>query len=282
MFPTLLRIGHFHIATYGVVVALAFLAAGALAARGFRERELDGDEAWNLLWYALVGGFVGAKLYYAALHGPDALLSRSGMVWYGGLIGGALAVSWGIRRRGLPFRPTLDVFAPALALGHAIGHIACFFSGDSYGVPSDLPWAVAFPRGAPPSTAGNLRNLFGVDVAASIPDDALLTVHPTMLYSALALLLIAGFLLWYGKRSGPPGRLFGLYLVLAGLERFSIEFLRAKDDRLLWGMTTAQAIAAVLFVVGCALLWSWRRGRTRPARTALEGGPSEPLLPGAA
>ena len=274
MYPTLFRVGSFHVATYGVVVALAFLAAGHLAARGFRERGIPGDEAWNLLWYALVGGFVGAKLYYAALHGPGALLSRSGMVWYGGLIGGALAVAWAVRRRGLPFRPTLDVLAPTLALGHAIGHVACFFSGDSYGVPSDLPWAVAFPRGAPPSTAGNLRTAFGVDVPAAIPDDALLTVHPTMLYSAAVLLAVAGSLWWFRRRSGAPGRLFGLYLVLAGVERFAVEFFRAKDDRMLWGMTTAQAVALALLVTGAVLLWRWRkaRGARDDSSSAVLGG----------
>lgn len=258
MYPTLLEIGGFHIATYGVVVALAVLVAGWIAARGFAERGVDRDEAWNLLWYALVGGFLGAKLYYVALHGPQALLSRAGMVWYGGLIGGGLAVAWGIRRRALPFRRVLDAFAPALAVGHAIGHVACFFSGDSYGVPSSLPWAVAFPRGAPPSTAGNLRDAFGVDVPASVPDSTLLTVHPTMLYSAAALLLLAGFLWWYRTRSGAAGRLFGFYLVLSGTERFFVELLRAKDDRLLWGATTAQAIAVVLLLAGLVLLGTWR------------------------
>lgn len=277
MYPTLFRIGHFHIATYGAVVAVAFMAAAWLASRAFRERGMDGDEAWNLLWYALIGGLVGAKLYYAALHGPEALLSRSGMVWYGGLIGGALAVGWGIRRRGLPFRATLDVFAPSLALGHAIGHIACFFSGDSYGVPSDLPWAVAFPRGAPPSTAGNLRSAFGVDVAASIPDGAMLRVHPTMLYSAGILLLVAAWLWWHRRRSGAPGRLFGLYLVLAGIERFSVEFLRAKDDRLLWGMTTAQAVALTLLVLGGVLLWKWRSGAVTGDRSSAESQPRDPM-----
>lgn len=271
MYPTLFTIGDFHVATYGVVVAMAFMAAGWIAARGFRERGLDGEIAWDLVWYAIVGGFVGAKLYYVALHGPGALLSRSGMVWYGGLMGGALAVGWAIRRRKLPFRPVLDALAPALALGHGIGHVACFFSGDSYGLPSDLPWAVAFPRGAPPSTAGNLRRAFGVEIPASIPDDALLTVHPTMLYSAAVLVLLSAFLWWYRGRSGAPGRLFGLYLVLAGVERFSVEFLRAKDDRLLWGMTTAQAIAVALLLAGMVLLWATRRTLTPDRRRARAG-----------
>ena len=258
MYPTLLRIGPLHVATYGVVVAVAALAAAALAARSFRDRGLPEEEAWTLLWYGLLGGFVGAKLYYVGLHGPSALLSRSGMVWYGGFIGGGLAVLWAIHRRGLPLRSTADALAPSLALGHGIGHFACFFSGDSYGVPSSLPWAVAFPRGAPPSTAGNLRSAFGVDVPAAIPDDALLRVHPTMLYSAAALLAIAAFLWWRRGRTAPAGRLFSLYLMMGGTERFLVEFLRAKDDRLLWGMTTAQAVALALILTGIVLFRRWR------------------------
>ncbi|MFV2008031.1 MAG: prolipoprotein diacylglyceryl transferase [Longimicrobiales bacterium] len=254
MYPILFSIGHFDVATYGVVVALAFLAAGTLAARGFRDRGLDPDYAWTLLFYGLIGGFLGAKIYFALINGPGALLSRSGFVWYGGFIGGAAAVAWAIRRKRLPLALTADALAPALALGHGIGHIACFFSGDSYGVPSNLPWAVAFARGAPPSTAGNLRRAFGVDVPASIPDDVLLSVHPTMLYSAAALLAIAGFLWLYRRRSGLPGRLFAIYLILASVERFLVEFVRAKDDRLLWGATTAQAVAVTLMVLGVVLL----------------------------
>lgn len=277
MYPTLFRIGSFHVATYGAVVAVAFVAAGWLAARGYRERGIDGDEIWNLVWYAMFGGFVGAKLYYVALHGPGALLSRSGMVWYGGLIGGALAVSWVIRRRRLPFRLTLDVFAPSLALGHAIGHMACFFSGDSYGLPSSLPWAVAFPHGAPPSTAGNLRHAFAVELPASIPDDTLMRVHPTMLYSAAVLMLVTAFLWWYRRRSGPHGRLFALYLMLAGTERFLVEFLRAKDDRLLWGMTTAQAVALTLFVTGLVLRMVFRGPAASQGSPTLDPTPGAPV-----
>lgn len=255
MFPTLFRIGHFSVSTYGVVVALAALVAGWLAARGFRERRLDGDDAWSLMVYGLVGGLIGAKLYYVLLHGdPGAFFSRAGLVWYGGLIGGGAALWFGTRRKRLPLGTTADAFAPALALGHGIGHIGCFFSGDSYGLPSNLPWAVAFPRGAPPSTAGTLRHEFGVALPSHLPDSALLTVHPTMLYSAFALAAIFAVLWWLRRRPAPAGWLFGLYLVLSGTERFLVEFLRAKDDRFLWGFTTAQVIAVAAVLSGITLL----------------------------
>lgn len=269
MFPTLFRIGHLTISTYGAVVALAFLAAGWAAARALRERGRDGDEAWALMVYALVGGFLGAKLYYVALQGDlGAFLSRSGFVWYGGLIGGALAVTWAVRRQGWPLAETADALAPALALGHGIGHIGCFFSGDSYGLPSNLPWAIAFPRGAPPSTAGALRNEFGVALPEAIPDEALIAVHPAMLYSSAALLLIFAVLWALRRRPAPAGRLFGLYLVLTGVERFLVELVRAKDDRFLWGFTTAQAVAIVALLGGLLLLAALRHRRA-PAATSV-------------
>ena len=185
MFPTLFRIGHFSVSTYGVLAALAALVGGWVAARGFRERKLSPDDAWSLVVWGVLAGFAGAKLYYVALQGDlSALWSRGGFVWYGGLIGGAIAVGLLARHKKLPLGSTADAFAPALALGQAIGHLGCFFSGDSYGLPSSLPWAVAFRYGAPPSTAGALRSQFGVTLPADVPDSALIEVHPTMLYSA--------------------------------------------------------------------------------------------------
>ncbi|MFQ5690804.1 MAG: prolipoprotein diacylglyceryl transferase [Gemmatimonadota bacterium] len=255
MHPILFRIGPVTISTYGVLVALAFLVAAQVAARAMGERGLKPEYAWSLVTYALIGGFLGAKIYYVLLHGEaSAFLSRAGFVWYGGLMGGAGGALWVVRRKGLPVAVIADVFAPALPLGHAIGHLGCFFSGDSYGLPSSLPWAVAFPHGAPPSTAGTLRNQFGVSLPPSLSDGTLIRVHPTMLYSSLALLLIFAVLWRLRRRPLPPGWLFGLYLALSGAERFLVEFLRAKDDRFLWGLTTAQAIAAVSILAGLTLL----------------------------
>ncbi|NIR45425.1 MAG: prolipoprotein diacylglyceryl transferase [Gammaproteobacteria bacterium] len=279
MHNVLFRFGHLTITTYGVILAIAVLAAGQLFARGMKRTGRSTDDAWSVVTWALVGGIIGAKLYYVILNqDPGALFSRSGFVWYGGLIGGAIAVVWPIRRRGLLALRTLDALAPAAALGHAIGHVGCFFSGDSYGLPSDLPWAVAFPNGMPPSTAGNLRAQFGVDIPAGIPDSALLTVHPTMLYSTIILSILA-FGLWWGlKRQGPAGLVFGAYLVLAGIERFFIEFLRAKDDRFLAGFTTAQAIAVILILIGATLVATrlQRRARSSPATSRGAGHASRP------
>ena len=273
MHNTLFHLGPLTITSYGAILAIAVFTAGHVFSRGMRANGQSPDDAWSVVTWALLGGLVGAKLYYVILHqDPGALFSRAGLVWYGGLIGGAVAVAWPIHRRRLPVLRTLDALAPAAALGHAIGHVGCFFSGDSYGIPSDLPWAVAFPNGMPPSTAGNLRAQFGVDIPASIPDATVLAVHPTMLYSAIFLSLLAAGLWWGVKRRKRAGLVFGAYLALAGTERFLIEFLRAKDDRFLAGLTTAQAIALALILIGVTLIVARSRRGTpvsseTPART---------------
>jgi phosphatidylglycerol:prolipoprotein diacylglycerol transferase len=133
----------------------------------------------------------------------------------------------------------------------------------------------------PPSTAGNLRTQFGVDIPANIPDSALLAVHPTMLYSTIILSILA-FGLWWGlKRQGPAGLVFGAYLVLAGIERFSVEFLRAKDDRFLAGFTTAQAIAVILILIGATLVMTRFQGKRRSSPDTPPDG-AQASLPGPA
>ena len=171
------------------------------------------------------------------------------MVWYGGFIGGVLAVllnSWRLR---VPARWTMQVMAPALAAGYALGRIGCFLVGDDYGGPTTLPWAVSFPDGKPPSTAGNLA-AFGVRVPAGLDPDTLLAVHPTQLYE-VGLMFLAFMLLWnLRKKPWGTGAIFGVYLMLAGVERFCIEILRAKDDRFLAGFTLAQLTSVIVALVG--------------------------------
>src|SRR5206468_3487602 len=151
----------------------------------------DEEDASALIFAAGVGGIVGAKVYYAILNRDWHLLfDRSGLVWYGGFILGAAAILFTINRRRLPVWPLADALAPALALGYAIGRIGCFLVGDDYGRPSNLPWAVAFPVGLPPTTAGELRQTFHLPIAPTVPDDFLVHVHPTQLYETLICLAI--------------------------------------------------------------------------------------------
>jgi phosphatidylglycerol---prolipoprotein diacylglyceryl transferase len=250
MFPTLFKYGNFEITTFGLMMFLAFVVGGWVLTRQFRRYGLPEDEATNVLLAAALGGILGAKVYYAILYGDLSLIfSRAGLVWYGGLLGGALAVAWVIWRKRLPFFGVADAVAPGLAIGYSLGRVGCFLVGDDYGRPTDSFVGIAFPKGAPPTTARSLRE-FGVSVDPLLPDDTLLRVHPTQLYEAGAALLMFLILMSAAKRPHVAGRIFGLFLILMGIERFLVEIVRAKDDRFLGPFTVAQLISVVIAAVG--------------------------------
>ena len=273
VFPLQWDLGPIEITGYGLMLMVAFLMGGWLIALQLREAKLKEDYAADMVAAAVIGGIIGAKLWYVALTGdPDALFSRGGLVWYGGFIGGALAVilnSWRLR---VPLRWTMQLAAPALAAAYALGRVGCFLVNDDYGRPSNLPWAVKFPEGLPPSTAENLKNLFGIPIPAGVDPATVLAVHPTQLYEALTM-LGAFAVLWALRKSGQPvGWLFGLYLVFAGIERFLVEILRAKDDRLLGPFTLAQLTSAIIVVIGVVILTLWRKGYEPSPGAYLETG----------
>jgi phosphatidylglycerol:prolipoprotein diacylglycerol transferase len=259
MIPKLFSIGSFDISPFGVMLVLAFLTAFWQLRRGLRRLDIgDEEDASAVLFAACFGGIIGAKIYYAVLwHDWRLLFSRSGLVWYGGFLLATLAVVFTVRKRRLPAWSTADAAAVGLALGYAIGRIGCFLVGDDYGIPSDLPWAVAFAHGLPVSNAFELRK-FGVEVASNIPNQTLLRVHPTQLYETLAALAI-----WrVGDRALRPGRRAGsvvlLVVGLLAIERFLVEFVRAKDDRFFGGLTLAQVVSLGVLAVAVAL-WARRR-----------------------
>jgi phosphatidylglycerol:prolipoprotein diacylglycerol transferase len=263
VYPLQWDLGPIEITGYGIMLVVAFLMAGWLIARQLREAGLKEDYAADMVAAAVIGGIIGAKLWYVALTGdPDALLSRGGLVWYGGFIGGALAVILNSWRLKVPLRWTMQLAAPALAAGYALGRVGCFLVNDDYGRPTDLPWGVRFPEGLPPSTAENLKNLFGIPIPEGVDPSTVLAVHPTQLYEVAAM-LVAFALLWSLRKSGRPvGWLFGLYLVFAGIERFLVEILRAKDDRFLGPFTLAQLASVIIVIIGVSLLFAWRRGQS--------------------
>jgi len=269
MIKEIFHIGSFSISPFGVMLVFAFLASYLQLRWGMKRLGIgDEEDASALVFAAGVGGILGAKIYYAILNMDWHLLfDRSGLVWYGGFILGALGVLWMMRRRRLPGWPMADVATPALALGYGVGRIGCFLVGDDYGRPTDQPWGVAFPYGLPETTAGNLRQLFHVQIPASVPDDALLRVHPTQLYETAMALAIWAFGVWLFKRRPVPGTVTLAVLALLAVERFLIEFLRAKDDRFFGGFTLAQVIsvAVLLFILGVG--W-YRRGQYRRGQVA--------------
>jgi phosphatidylglycerol:prolipoprotein diacylglycerol transferase len=227
----------------------------------------------------VIGGVIGAKLWYVVLtQDLGALFSRGGMVWYGGFIGGALAVMINSWRRHVPIRWTAQLAAAPLAAAYALGRVGCFLVNDDYGRPTDLPWGMRFPEGMPPSTAANLRQQFGVDIPASVAPDTVLAVHPTQLYEVI--LMLGAFAVLWRLRRAPLGTgwLFGLYLVFAGIERFLIEFVRAKDDRFFGIFTVAQVTSVLLVVIGVALIALWRRERPLdPGPYLAQEAPARPI-----
>jgi phosphatidylglycerol:prolipoprotein diacylglycerol transferase len=237
------------IKTFGVMFALAFIAAGAVLARRFSELGKPVDWAYEMIFAGLVGGLVGSRVYYLVQHHSDLqggllsnVFSGTGLVWYGGALGGAAAVALWAHRRSFLGLGLLDVAAPSLALGYAIGRIGCQISGDGdYGNPSDLPWAMAYPHGTVPT-----------DIA----------VHPTPIYETLAMGLIA-WALWRARHSFRPGLLFAAYLVLSGLERLLVEFIRRNPDVAV-GLTAPQLESVALVAIGALwLAWAARAGRLR-------------------
>jgi phosphatidylglycerol:prolipoprotein diacylglycerol transferase len=256
MFPTLLKIGNFEITTFGLMMFLAFIIGGWVLARQFRQYGISEDLASSIVVAGALGGILGAKVYYAILFKDWHLLfDRAGLVWYGGLIGGFLAASWVILRHRprVDYLTAADAAAPALSLGYALGRIGCFLVGDDYGRPTDAWFGVAFPKGAPPTTAHALRE-FGVKLDPAIPSDTILRVHPTQLYETFAALVMFGVLMTLNRRPHRRGLAWGLFLILLGIERFLVEIVRAKDDRFFGAFTVAQVISVLMVIAGLTFL----------------------------
>lgn len=240
MYPELFRIGNFVISSYGVMVALGFALAYYTSYLEFKRKNLNVNLLQDILIAAVVGGIVGAKIMFILENIPLSefirnpfgyLFERSGLTFYGGFILATLLIFWLVKRRGVSLGGVVDSIAPGLALAYAIGRVGCFLVGDDYGVPTDLPWAVSFPQGAPPTPPG-------------------VKVHPTQLYETFTMLIVF-FILWrLRKTPRPTGWLFGFYLILAGSERFLIEFIRTTTPSPIPGLTWAQVIAFLLVLSG--------------------------------
>jgi phosphatidylglycerol:prolipoprotein diacylglycerol transferase len=262
--PTSYQLGPLQLTGFGLAILLTFVIAQIISQNELDRRGYDGSVMGDLVFAAVVGGLVGAKLYYAILAGDlSSLTSRAGFVFWGGLIGGILATALVMWRKKLSFARISDVAAITLAAGYSIGRTGCWAVGDDYGRPWNGPLATAFPEGAPPSTVGNMSNLFGIKFPPGTPESQVVAVHPTQLYE-VTLGFIMFLILWrFRDHKHAEGWLFGFYCVLAGIERLIIEFFRAKDDRFFFaGMTTAQLIAIAFAVAGG--IWMYMRWNVTP------------------
>ena len=261
VFPFVIHLGSFEVTGYGIMMMVAFLAGSWLIALELRRRGFREEYASDVTLAALVGGIIGAKLWYVALTGDLAtLFSRGGLVWYGGFIGGALGVVLNGWRLRVPIRWTAQLVAPALAAAYALGRVGCFIVNDDYGRPTSLPWAMKFPQGLPPSTAGNMTQLFGIPVPPGTDPSTVLAVHPTQLYEIAAMLVVFAILWRWRTLARGTGWLFGAYLVFAGIERFLVEIVRAKDDRFVGPFTLAQVTSVLLVIIGIVVMQRLRNG----------------------
>ena len=261
-----IHLGPLTLQTFGISFALAFLAAGAVVSRRLGEWGRPVDWAYEMVFAGLVGGIVGARLDFVIENYDSVkddllgnLFSGSGLVWYGGAIGGAIGVLlWAAYRRMLNLS-LLDLCAPGLAIGYAVGRIGCQLSGDGdYGIAWDGPWAMAYPEG-------------------TVPTDV--PVHPTPVYETLAMGLVT-YALWRLRFSFRPGLLFALYLVLAGGERFLVEFLR-RNDEVAAGLTQPQLLSVAMILVGGAwIAVKANRGELRAEPDDRGGTPTTADAPG--
>lgn len=245
MRPILLDLGGLELTSYGLSKVLAAIAAGLLLARELRRRGLKPDLACPLTLAGLVAGFVGAKLYYLGEHAGSlgaSDLGGMGFTWFGGVIGGTAAVAWVARRVELSLRVVAGMAPIPLAVAYGIGRLGCLLAGDgTYGVPSDLPWAMSFPEGTVPTTD---------------------RVHPTPLYETIAAFAVAG-VLWRLRGRYAPLTLFGVFAVLMGVSRFLVELIRLNDEVVL-GLSQPQLWSLVLVGIGVVVAYRAREPRASP------------------
>jgi len=251
MYPIIVRVGPVTIYSFGLMMAVAFLVSGLIVTKELGRKGLDANLGSSLVVWAAVGGLVGARLWVIVddlagfLDAPlSFVLSGAGFVWYGGLAGGIGAMSAFIRKHRLPWLATADCVAAGVPLGHAIGRIGCQLAGDGdWGKETTLPWGMAYPNA-----------IIGWDYPPGV------RVHPTPLYEAALYATIFAVLWGTRRRLEPAGAMLGSYLVLAGVARFLIEFLRT-EPRIAFGLTAAQLFSIGIVVAGLALLVRGRLAR---------------------
>ncbi|SVA83576.1 uncharacterized protein METZ01_LOCUS136430 [marine metagenome] len=240
MYPILFEIGPLKIYSYGFMLVIAFYTCFYLLNHDMKRLGYDNKFAPDIVFWAAVGGILGSKLYYLlenldqVIQDPFGMIfSGSGLVFLGGLMGGTFGVTMVLRKNNLPWLVFADIVAPLLILGYGIGRIGCFLVGDDYGISSDLPWAMTFPNGLPPTLSA---------------------VHPTQMYETILALGIFSFLWSRRKNVQVTGNLFFTYLILAGVERFMIEFIRINEKYFFGEFSGAQIISVIMICIGTYFL----------------------------
>lgn len=254
MYPILFEIAGFQVTSFGAMLAIAALV-GTWIFRGELRRSRLPESALDAAVGGVLGGIVGGKVLWVIEHlGTDVwtslLFSRGGLSWFGGFAGGVLAGVFVLRRRRLPLMATIAAATPALAIGHAIGRIGCLLVGDDYGIPTDLPWAMAFPEGLPPTTVA---------------------VHPTMVYESIGLVPIAAVLFTMRRRGAGDRSVVGAYLVMTAVTRFLIQWIRVYEP-VAGPLGFAHVAALAALTVGIYLLITGPSGAPAVPRSARAAG----------
>lgn len=273
MYPILFQFGPFTISSFGVMMVIAFLLGNYLLRKDVVAEGYDAIIADDIIFRAAIGGILGAKIYYLIENIPTGQAADNingliniiagiftlngeriafgiqnfgaGLVFLGGLVGGMAAVSWYIYRKNLNWFKIADLAAPFLVLGHGIGRIGCFLVGDDYGIPTNLPWAIAFPNGLPPTN---------------------IAVHPTQLYEMSAYFIIFFYLRYRKRNQTFSGEIIFEYLFLGGLSRFMVEFIRT-NTKYIFDLSGAQYISILMMAIGAYQLWKMRRLNNSTAKT---------------
>ena len=273
MYPILFQFGSFTISSFGVMMVIAFLLGNYLLRIDVVAEGYDAIIADDIIFRAAIGGILGAKFYYLIENIPTGQAADNingliniiagiftlngeriafgiqnfgaGLVFLGGLVGGMATVSWYIYRKNLNWLKIADLAAPFLVLGHGIGRIGCFLVGDDYGIPTNLPWAIAFPNGLPPTN---------------------IAVHPTQLYEMSAYFIIFFYLRYRKRNQTFSGEIIFEYLFLGGLSRFMVEFIRT-NTKYIFGLSGAQYLSILMMAIGAYQLWKMRRLNNSTAKT---------------
>ncbi|MBI87212.1 MAG: hypothetical protein CMG63_03930 [Candidatus Marinimicrobia bacterium] len=267
MYPVIIDFGEinlfgfeFHLAIYsfGLMLVIAFYSCYFFLNYELKLLGYDEKLSSDIIFWAALGGILGAKIYYLienidiVLNSYDPfsmIFSGAGLVFLGGLLGSIVCVSWVLKKNSVPWLKFANIIGPLIFLGYAIGRLGCFLVGDDYGIPSKLPWAMSFPNGIPPTTSTVFSDIYPwIDISDF--EQGLITVHPTQLYEAIICLLL--FLVMWNYRKSKPYKdiLFFLYLFLAGIERFLIEFLRTNQKYFLETFSGAQVISLIMIMIG--------------------------------
>jgi phosphatidylglycerol:prolipoprotein diacylglycerol transferase len=275
MYPELFRIGNFPINTYGVLLALGMLLALFVAARLAARDGLPRERIYDLGLWTLIGGLIGSKILMFFTEENVQILSldflRSGGVYYGGFLGGFLALVLLIRWYKLPFWKVADAFAPGLALGQAIGRQGCFAAGCCWGKPTNSFLGVHFTEAAHEFTGVPIYGADGVTP---------LHLHPTQLYESLTMFVVFGVLVYLHKKKRFDGQVLIAYGIIYGIVRFLIEFIRDDPRGNLFGLTSLLGIStsqiiSLIVVAGAVIFMIWRlkTARSSPEAAAAESQP---------